>query len=279
LELTARKLVTSVLSALRAYRDLRALEAERSRTQRALKDAERAGHAKEIFLANVSHELRTPLNAVVGFSDALSAQIHGPLGHPKYLEYSKDILRSGRSLVASIDSIGALIDAIDSVPVSDESLTSVGLSSLLADCLREILPESSLEVSKPALPSANDVHVRANAGEIRQVISQLLSNAIKYNSADGSIAIGSRRLQDGSAAFFIRDEGPGLPDSVLNALGEPFTTDSNVFLRGARGMGVGLALAMTIMRRHGGHLEATNLKPRGAEMAAVFPAKAIVKEQ
>jgi signal transduction histidine kinase len=274
-ELTARKLVTSVLSALRAFRDLRALETERARVQRALKEAQRAGHAKEVFLANVSHELRTPLNAIVGFSEALSVQIHGPLGHPKYLEYGNHILRSGRAMVTSIDAISALIEALESVPVSDESRTQFGLSALLADCLREILSENGTLAATPPQPIANEVYVTGHMNEIRQVMVQLLSNAFKYNCKDGAVSIGIRRTRDENVSFFVRDEGPGIPDSVLAALGEPFTTDSDVFLRGARGMGIGLALSMTIMRRHGGHIQATNLGSRGAEVAAVFPLSAV----
>jgi two-component system, sensor histidine kinase len=273
-ELTARKLVTSVLSALRAFRDLRALELERARAQRALKEAQRAGHAKEVFLANVSHELRTPLNAIVGFSEALTVQIHGPLGHPKYLEYINHILRSGRAMVTSIDTIGALIEAIESVPMAEELRTRFGLSAMLADCMKEILSEDEMVAAAPSQPISNEVYVTGNVAEIRQVMVQLLSNAFKYNCADGAVSIGIRRMPDESVAFFVRDEGPGLPENVLVALGEPFTTDSDVFLRGARGMGIGLALAMTIMRRHGGRIQATNLAPRGAEVAAVFPRSA-----
>jgi two-component system cell cycle sensor histidine kinase PleC len=211
--------------------------------------AEEANQAKSAFLANMSHELRTPLNAIIGFSEMMESGTFGPLGDAKYLEYCRDISGSGRYL---LDVINDILDMskIEAGRISLEYET-IELDSFLADTMRMFatrVNEKQLAVSAEIEPS---IRLRADRRMIKQIMINLVSNAVKFTPEGRRITVRARMV-NAHVNIAIEDTGIGIPKEALKNLGRPFEQVESQLTKSHGGSGLGLAIAKSLAELHGG---------------------------
>jgi PAS domain S-box-containing protein len=233
---------------------------------RAAEEAQKANAAKSEFLSRMSHELRTPLNAVLGFAqllelDDLSAEQHSAVEH---------ILRGGRHLVSLID------DVLDIAKIESErldlSLEAVLLSELLAETVALMTPMAAaarIRLSYRPAPAA-DQHVHGDSRRLRQVVLNLISNAIKYNRVDGRVEVRCEPADDAGVNIVVEDTGIGIPVDELPRLFTPFDR-LGAQASAVEGSGVGLALSHRLMSSMGGTLSATSRVGVGSVFTASIP--------
>ena len=254
----------------------RELEGLRRDAVEARLQAEEANRAKTLFLANMSHELRTPLNAVIGFAEVMNQGLFGPIDNPKYRDYLADILSSSHHLlavlgdildIARIESGGA---ELDEQTVELRELTASTLRILRAR-LRE--KNQSLEIDiDPAAPA-----VRGDPRLLRQVLINILGNAIRYTPREGRIRIEAERRGDGALALIVADSGPGIPEEKAADALEPFVQIGPGFQGAAageadrEGTGLGLPIAKRLIEAHGGGLEIGRAAEGGAAITILLP--------
>ena len=236
--------------------------------------AEEASKAKSEFLANISHELRTPLNAIIGFSEVMTEEFFGPIGHEKYSDYAHDISESGRYLLEMIDDI------------LDMSKIEAGRFALSIEPVRAgTLIEESLRVVQP---TAEDRHIGLNqsgnaeieiAGDkraLKQVLLNLLSNAVKFTPEGGDISVRSYRYK-GTVRIAITDSGVGIPRHEIAKLGKPFQQVGNQLTKEHKGSGLGLAISRSILEMHEGRLDIKSKPGEGTTVTCVLPQSQIHK--
>jgi two-component system cell cycle sensor histidine kinase PleC len=230
--------------------------------------AETANRSKSEFLANMSHELRTPLNAIIGFSEMMESGIFGPLGSPKYQEYTTDIRSSGQHLLELINDILDMskIEAgrmtlemqnIDLAPVVTESLRLVSGRADIASV--------RIHNSVTSLPG-----IDADKRAIKQVLLNLLSNAIKFTPAGGEIFVDAENHKDG-LTISVRDTGIGIPASALPKIGRPFEQVESQHSKKHKGTGLGLALSRSLVEMHGGTLTIASTEGVGTTVSFTLP--------
>jgi PAS domain S-box-containing protein len=247
----------------------RSLAAERLR--QAKNAAEAASAAKSKFLAHMSHELRTPLNAIIGFATILADQ---PAGRPdpvKTAEYARDIRESGMHLLALINDILDLSKIEAGKMTMDE--TQVVVPLVLDVVLRlvrsraeagRIVIETSVDDDLPGL-HADEMHMR-------QIVVNLVSNAIKFTPPGGRVAVRGWRTDDGAVAISVSDTGVGMAEADLARLGTPFYRTEARDGRNPEGTGLGLSLTKEMVKLHGGALAITSELGRGTTVTVTFPA-------
>ncbi|MEL6831208.1 MAG: PAS domain-containing sensor histidine kinase, partial [Pseudomonadota bacterium] len=202
--------------------------------------AENSSNSKSAFLANMSHELRTPLNAINGFSEILSNEMYGPLGDERYREYSRDILTSGQHLLDMIN------DILDMAKIEAGKMTvdlrPIELIDPVDAAVRMIRRKAEEKGIRLTLVTNEDVPpVEADHRAIRQMILNLVSNAIKFTDEGGEIRVSIDRKED-EVRVAVRDNGIGIPEDALPRLAEPFEQVSDTRDRNYEGTGLGLAL-------------------------------------
>jgi two-component system cell cycle sensor histidine kinase PleC len=233
-------------------------------------EAETANASKTAFLANMSHELRTPLNAILGFSEIIAHQSMGPDQLDRYSDYAKDIHVSGAHLlslindmldVAKIESGRMEIEPrwVDPREVVDGVVRLVGPRALQK---RQILETEDMS----AVPL-----VMADERAFRQMLLNLVSNAVKFTPESGHITVACAGLPQGGLEVRVADNGPGIPEEKLARVLEPFSQIDNRFDREAGGTGLGLALADGLVRLHGGKIVLRNNPGGGLTATLYFP--------
>jgi two-component system cell cycle sensor histidine kinase PleC len=230
--------------------------------------AEDANRIKSEFLANVSHELRTPLNAIIGFSDMMLSGAFGPLGDEKYGEYCRDIQKSGQFLLRVISDIldMARLEAgrieIDREPLEVEGLVAETVAAYGAEAER-----AGIRIFTETTPSLT---LYADREAVRQVLFNLVSNALKFTPEGGMIRIEASRRSDG-VALVVGDTGIGIPQPALGKLGQPFEQVQSQLTRSHKGSGLGLAISRSLIALHGGEMDIVSKEGVGTTVAAYFP--------
>jgi two-component system cell cycle sensor histidine kinase PleC len=232
--------------------------------KQAKREAEAASAAKSRFLANMSHELRTPLNAIIGFSEMLSSQVFGALGNPRYAEYAKDILHSGRHL---LDVINSVLDLSKSAAGKMElRAEEIDLAIVLQGCVR-ITREQCAAAGLDLVVSGIDreLPVLGESARLHQVFLNLLSNAIKFTERGGRIELAARDNGE-TISVVVADSGIGMsPEDIQVAL-SPFGQVDNRLERKYEGTGLGLPLAKGLVELHGGTLEVDSAIRKGTRV-------------
>jgi signal transduction histidine kinase/CheY-like chemotaxis protein len=240
---------------------LRSAATQRIADARIREQAEQANQAKSEFLSRMSHELRTPLNAVVGFGQLLELEDL----ERSQREGVEQILKGGRHLLDLINDV-LDISRIESGTMS-MSLEPVDLGSVLADALSMIRPlADTAEVRLTADPAdAADVYVYADHHRLKQVLVNVLSNAVKYNRPGGEVGARCEELPGARIELAIADSGVGITPDKLERLFAPFdrlgaeSTD-------VEGTGLGLAVSMHLMEAMGGTIKAESRPGAGTTM-------------
>ncbi|ENN86218.1 multi-sensor signal transduction histidine kinase kinase PleC [Rhizobium freirei PRF 81] len=230
--------------------------------------AEAANRAKSEFLANMSHELRTPLNAILGFSEILQDQMFGPLGSPRYNEYSKDIHDSGKHLLNVIN------DILDMSKIEAGhmklSCEEVDLAPLIEECLRFTrIPAANKNILVEQCISP-DIKLSADRRAMKQIVLNLLSNAVKFTNDGGRIAVRTRRIDD-AVMLVIADTGIGIPKSALSKIGQPFEQVQSQYAKSKGGSGLGLAISRSLTVLHKGRMRIRSREGIGTVIAIRIP--------
>ncbi len=251
------------------FSDFTRIKAREERYRAAKQQAEAASEAKSRFLANMGHELRTPLNAIIGFSEMIAGQMFGPLGHPKYADYSTDILSSARNL---LDIINSVLDLAQSESgKTDICKVPVELGEILSGCARTIqrqCEDAGLSFSR--VQAQGEILVAGDETKLRQIFLNLLSNAAKFTDKGGSVAL-QVTTDGGSVIVDVKDSGIGMSaDDIAVAL-TPFAQVDGRLARRYEGAGIGLPLAKAWVELHGGTLTIRSAPNQGTEVRVVLP--------
>ncbi|MGN6516248.1 MAG: sensor histidine kinase [Rhizomicrobium sp.] len=250
----------------------RELEEARDEALRKRFEAETANASKTAFLANMSHDLRTPLNAILGFSEIIAKECFGPAGSPRYKEYAGDIHSSGSHLLSLINDLldVAKIEAgrmeIEPCPLEAKKTLEAALK-IIAVKARERRQELVIDVS----PDAPELFADERA--LKQILINLVSNAVKFTPEGGRIAVVASRARNGDFQLMVEDNGPGIPRDKLDKIFKPFSQVDNRYDRQGGGTGLGLALVRGLTELHGGRAWLESEQGRGARAYIVLPGK------
>ncbi|MDI4658516.1 sensor histidine kinase [Xanthobacter autotrophicus] len=229
------------------FRDVTdSVKVERALIERA-EALEAADKLKNAFVGHVSYHLRTPLNTLLGYADMLRDGLAGPL-NTRQQDYLEHMRQSSDQLRALIDDILDLASIDAGAMELDLSDVDVGETVLgVAEAVRDPVAEAGLNLAVSIGPDAG--HFVADGRRVRQILFNLLSNAIAVSPSGGTVSLGVVR-RDGALVFTVRDEGPGVPTEVADTLFERFES-RNAGPR-HRGVGLGLAIVRSFMTLHGG---------------------------
>lgn len=237
--------------------------------------AEAASRAKSEFLATMSHELRTPLNAIIGFSELLRSQMFGPVGSRKYLEYANDINESGEHLLEIINDILDL-SKIESGEITLEE-TAVDVSKVVRSSLmlvQDRAAKAELTVSDDLQSDLPPLYV--DERKLKQILTNLLTNAIKFTPAGGTVKIKSWFRADSGFVFQIIDSGIGIALEDIPSALAPFRQIDSALSRKYDGTGLGLPLTKSLVELHGGSLDLQSQVGVGTAATVRFPAERIM---
>ncbi|MEP0519064.1 MAG: ATP-binding protein [Hyphomicrobiales bacterium] len=230
--------------------------------------AEAASNAKSEFLANISHELRTPLNAIIGFSEIMRSGVFGALGSEKYSEYCDDIHHSGNFLLAVINDILQM----SKIEAGRHQLNfeTVDLDEIVQESIRVMNVEVMRKSLELSVTSIEKIGFEADRRAMKQIMLNLLTNAVKFTPEGGSIEV---KLQSGDYGVYmsIADTGIGIPNDAINKLGTPFEQVQNQFTKDHKGSGLGLAITQSLVAMHGGHMKIASQEGKGTTVTVCLP--------
>lgn len=232
--------------------------------------AEEANRVKAEFLANISHELRTPLNAIIGFSDMMQREVLGKIENEQYQGYINDIHMSGSYLLELIN------DILDMSRIEAGRLKldtkMCQLNELLSDCLNIITPQAVERDISICQNFENKIELQLDRRAIKQVMLNLMSNAIKFTPEGGEVEVSVE--QDATAVhIFVRDSGIGIEKTALSKLGRPFVQVENQMTKCHSGTGLGLAISRSLIDLHGGVLTIDSEVGVGTTVLVTLPLK------
>ena len=263
-----------IIRALAASR--RALKKVTEHLAVAVDAAEQASVAKSQFLANMSHELRTPLNAIIGFSDMIQAQQLGPVGNARYLDYVRDISRSGHHLLGIINDILDL-SKIEAGRANVQDEEEFNVAAVLEASLRMMRPLAERgNVALELSVEGRGLRLVAVERMVCQILLNLLSNAVKFTPAGGRVSLSAVRTGDGGLLVAVADTGLGMAPNEIKVALTPFGQVHNAQSRKHVGTGLGLPLAKAMVELHGGSLRVVSAPGQGTTVSLFFPAERVV---
>jgi len=230
--------------------------------------AETANRSKSDFLANMSHELRTPLNAIIGFSEVLTTEIFGKLNE-KQVDYADCIHTSGQHLLSLIN------DVLDLSKVEagqyDLYKTNVDVDSIVTVCHRFIKEKAHNKNITVIFDVTDDLHIFADEGKLKQILLNLLTNAVKFTNEEGTVKVISRE-HDGLVCLVVTDDGIGMDEEGIAKALTPFgQAISNSLVRTQEGTGLGVPLTKTMVELHGGKFNITSELGVGTTIEVCLP--------
>jgi len=237
----------------------------------AKEEAELASRSKSEFLANMSHELRTPLNAIIGFSQVMADEVMGPLGSSRYTGYARDICASAQHL------LGIISDILDVSKLEAGKLEldeeEVELPQIVRDVLQLVAERArAIDITiatdlPPGLP-----WLRADGLKLKQVLLNLVTNAIKFSHGGGRVEMAAR-YDAGGFEITVTDHGIGMDAVEIQTAVTRFGQVASTWSRQHAGTGLGLPLAIGLVELHGGRLMIESRKDAGTIVRVRLPAE------
>ncbi|MBL8687966.1 MAG: PAS-domain containing protein [Rhodospirillaceae bacterium] len=232
----------------------------------------RADHAKTRFLATMSHELRTPLNAILGFADVMRQEMFGQVGSPRYRQYLDDIHSAGKYL------LGVISDVLDTARIQSGDMRlgdePVEIGPVIRECLGMVADRARIgDVAVGAEYAADLPRFRADPVRLRQILTNLLTNAVKFTPPGGRVAVRADLDTEGRLAISVKDTGIGMSRDEIAVALTPFGQIANPMTRTHDGTGLGLPLAKTLAELHGGELDIASTPGAGTAVTVTLPAR------
>ncbi len=244
----------------------------------AKRNAEKASAQKSDVLAKISHEIRTPLNAILGFTEVMSEERFGPIGNERYKEYLSDIHQSGGYLISLIN------DLLDLAKIEagkmDLTFTGVNLNEIASSAVALLQPEANRQRVvlrtglQPKLPA-----VVADDRSLRQIVINVLSNAVKFTDAGGQVILSTALGDRGEVILRVRDTGIGMTEKELGLAMEPFrqvASTRRTNSAGIGGTGLGLPITKALVEANKGMIQITSAKNEGTLVEITFPPQRVL---
>jgi len=251
------------------------LEQANANMDEARRRAEEANLAKSRFLATMSHELRTPLNAILGFSEVLKGELFGPHANPAYRDYSADIHSSGQHLLMLINEILDLsrVEA-GRYELKEESVSLVNIAQECRHLLTIRAQKRDIKLIESVEPSLP--RIWADERAVRQVILNLLTNAIKFTPQGGQVTLKVGWTSAGGQYIAIKDTGPGIPEEEIAVVMSSFGRGTLAQKNADEGTGLGLPIVKGLVELHGGQFMLKSKVREGTDAIVVFPPQRVM---
>ena len=256
-------------------RDITSWKRAERELKEARRDAERASALKSDFLAKISHEIRTPLNAILGFAEVIMEERFGPVGNERYKDYLKDIHSSGTHVMSLVNDLLDL-SKIEAGKV-DLNFGAVDANRIITECVSLLQTQAHTErvivrlALAPRLPN-----VVADERSMKQIVLNLLSNALKFNEPGGQVIISTALTDSGSAVIRIKDTGIGMTDADVETALEPFRQIATS--RQTTGTGLGLPLTKALVEANRATFSIRSKKKEGTLVEVTFPPTRVLAE-
>ena len=247
--------------------DLTAQNAHERRLAAEREAAEQASARKTDFLASVSHQIRTPLHAILGFAEVMIEERFGPVGNERYKEYLKDIHTSGQHMMSLAN------DLLDLAKIEagrmELQFAPLDANRIIRECVTLMQPQAARERVIVRLSLSDKLpNVMADERSLRQILLNLISNAVKYNEPGGQVIISTALDESGQAIIRVRDTGMGMSESEVALAMEPFRRVSG---RRDQGTGLGLPLTRALAVANHAAFSIKSGKEQGTLVEVAFP--------
>jgi signal transduction histidine kinase len=233
--------------------------------------------AKELLLAHISHGFRTPLNAIIGFSEIMEREMFGKIGIPRYIEYVKDIRSSAQHLLRLIEDVVDLSKAESGALELEESDIDVA-AAIRSVCLMQRDRAGQAGVQLVHEVAADLPRLRGDRRRVRQLLQNLVSNAVRFTSRGGQVSVSASLESGGRIALSIADSGSGIDAAEIPSVFDPFAGIGRLQDIGGGGTGLGLPLCKGLMDLHGGTITLASQIGKGTTVVATFPAVRTVRQ-
>ena len=257
-------------------RDLTQWKNAERELKEARREAERVSALKTDFLAKISHEVRTPLNAIIGFAEVMMEEQLGPLGNERYRDYLKDIHSSGGHVMSLVND---LLD-LSKIEAGRMELTfsSVDANRVIAECVSIMQPQALRERVILRLSLAAKLpNLVADERALRQIVLNILSNAVKFNQPGGQVIVSTALTESGDAVLRVRDTGIGMNEHEVETALEPFRQIQTS--RPTNGTGLGLPLTKALVEANRAAFFIRSRKGEGTLVEVSFPAARVMVAQ
>lgn len=237
--------------------------------------AETASMQKSDFLAKVSHEIRTPLNAIIGFSEVMMEERFGPIGTERYKQYLRDIHVSGAHLMSLLN------DLLDLSKIEagkmELNFEAVALNDIVMECVALMQPQANREriIIRTSL-SSQVPGIVADPRSIRQIVLNLVSNAIKFTLAGGQVIVSTALEERGEVTLRIRDTGIGMSEKDVETALMPFRQVATSSKLRSDGTGLGLPLTKALVEANRASFLIDSAVGQGTLIRVTFPSTRVL---
>jgi signal transduction histidine kinase/PAS domain-containing protein len=251
-----------------AQNEIRDLKANFDRIAR--REAQKAAASKADFLAKVSHEIRTPLNSMIGFAEVIMAERFGAIGNERYREYLKDMHAAGTHIVSMLN------DLLDLSKIEtgqlDLTFADVDLNDLTQQCVSVMQPQANRAriIIRTAL-TPGLLQVMADTRSLRQIVINLLANAIKFTGPGGQVIVSTAVGDAGEAVLRVRDTGVGMRETDMEAVLNPFRQSAASTSWGSGEIGLGLPLTKALVEANRALFNIKSAPNSGTLIEIAFP--------
>ncbi|MGD0641496.1 MAG: ATP-binding protein, partial [Roseiarcus sp.] len=249
-------------------RDLTRAKAIEWTLEAARSQAEQASARKTDFLARISHEVRTPLHAILGFAEVMLEERFGPIGNDRYKDYIKDIHASAQHVMSLAN------DLLDLSKIEAGKLelefAPVDANRIIRECVSLMQPQAAQERIIMRLSLFDKLpNVMADERSLRQILLNLMSNAVKFNEPGGQVIVSTALDEAGHAVIRVRDTGVGMNENEITAALQPFRQVGGA--RRAGGVGLGLPLTKALAEANHADFSIKSRKEQGTLVEVAFP--------